>query len=158
MARIRGMIIDNSATVGAIYTAISKTSEASANNTITSGILKQAAIEIKPVGMPVSVVTSTNAWKASSNISILSVSAELRGKLSSDIAYPIGKSLIVSLRKKSSANVTTSLGTVTLPINGTGNTVTTNYSVNVNDNVFVDVTQVGTTRTGLGLIVYLRYV
>ena len=73
MARIRGMIIDNSATVGAIYTAISKTSEASANNTITSGILKQAAIEIKPVGMPVSVVTSTNAWKASSNISILMI-------------------------------------------------------------------------------------
>jgi len=158
MARTRGMIIDNSATVGAIYTTISKTSEASSVNTITSGVLKQAAIEIKPAGMPVSVVTSTNGWKASSNISILSVSAELRGKLSSDIAYPTGKSLIVSLRKKSSTNITTSLGTVTLPINGTSNTVTTNYSVNVNDNVFVDVTQVGTTRTGLGLIVYLRYV
>jgi hypothetical protein len=158
MARTRGMIIDNSATVGAIYTAISKTSEASSVNTITSGVLKQAAIEIKPVGMPVSKVTATSGWKAASNISILSVSAELRGKLSSDIAYPTGKSLIVSLRKKSSANVTTSLGTVTLPINGTSNTITTNYSVNVNDNVFVDVTQVGTTRTGLGLIVYLRYV
>lgn len=158
MARTRGMIIDNSANTASIYTSVSSTTEASPVNTITTGILKQAAIEIKPAGMPVSVVTSTNAWKASSNISILSVSAELRGKLSSDIAYPTGKSLIVSLRKKSSANVTTSLGTVTLPINGTGNTVTTNYSVNVNDNVFVDVTQVGTTRTGLGLIVYLRYV
>ena len=158
MARTRGMIIDNSANTASIYTSVSSTTEASPINTITSGVLKQAAIEIKPVGMPVSVVTSTNAWKASSNISILSVSAELRGKLSSDIAYPTGKSLIVSLRKKSSANVTTALGTVTLPINGTSNTITTNYSVNVNDNVYVDVTQVGTKRTGLGLIVYLRYV
>ena len=158
MARTRGMIIDNSANTASIYTSVSSTTEASPVNTITTGILKQAAIEIKPVGTPVSVVTSTNAWKASSNISILSVSAELRGKLSSDIAYPTGKSLIVSLRKKSSANVTTSLGTVTLPINGTSNTITTNYSVNVNDNVYVDVTQVGKTRTGLGLIVYLRYV
>ena len=158
MARTRGMIIDNSANTASIYTSVSSTTEASPINTITSGVLKQAAIEIKPVGMPVSVVTSTNAWKASSNISILSVSAELRGKLSSDIAYPTGKSLIVSLRKKSTANVTTALGTVTLPINGTSNTITTNYSVNVNDNVYVDVTQVGTKRTGLGLIVYLRYV
>ena len=158
MARTRGMIIDNSANTASIYTSVSSTTEASPVNTITTGILKQTAIEIKPVGMPVSVVTSTNGWKASSNISILSVSAELRGKLSSDIAYPTGKSLIVSLRKKSTANVTTALGTVTLPINGTSNTITTNYSVNVNDNVYVDVTQVGRTRTGLGLIVYLRYV
>ena len=158
MARTRGMIIDNSANTASIYTSVSSTTEASPVNTITTGILKQTAIEIKPVGMPVSVVTSTNGWKASSNISILSVSAELRGKLSSDIAYPVGKSLIVSLRKKSTANVTTALGTVTLPINGTSNTITTNYSVNVNDNVYVDVTQVGKTRTGLGLIVYLRYV
>ena len=158
MARTRGMIIDNSANTASIYTSVSSTTEASPVNTITTGILKQTAIEIKPVGMPVSVVTSTNGWKASSNISILSVSAELRGKLSSDIAYPTGKSLIVSLRKKSTANVTTALGTVTLPINGTSNTITTNYSVNVNDNVYVDVTQVGTKRTGLGLIVYLRYV
>jgi len=157
MARLRGLLIDNSAEIGSIYTNIAATANATPSKTISTGVAKQFSVQIKAPGTAVQLFNSASAWTSPSSVSITSVYAVLLQKLTSDITYPTGKDLIFRLRIQPNSGSRTD-NYFTIPVNTTSLTQSFSYDLAVNDRVFVDVTQIGSIRPGLGLTVYVRYI
>lgn len=157
MPRIRGLLIDNSAEVGSIYTNITATANATPSKTISTGVTKQFSVQIKPPGTSVQLFAAATPWTSPSRVSITSVYAVLVKKLTSDITYPTGKDLIFRLRIHPNSGSRTD-NYFTIPVNTTSLTQLFNYDLQVNDRVFIDVTQIGSIRPGLGLTVHVRYI
>ena len=157
MPRLRGLLIDNSAEVGSIYTNITATANATPSKTISTGVAKQFSVQIKAPGTAVQLFNSASPWTVPSRVSITSVYAVLLQKLTSDITYPTGKDLIFRLRVQPNSGARTD-NYFTIPVNTTSLTQSFSYDLSVNDRVFVDVTQIGSIRPGLGLTVYVRYI
>ena len=120
-------------------------------------MLNKFSVQIKTPGTAVQLFNSASAWTSPSSVSITSVYAVLLQKLTSDITYPTGKDLIFRLRIQPNSGSRTD-NYFTIPVNTTSLTQSFSYDLAVNDRVFVDVTQIGSIRPGLGLTVYVRYI
>lgn len=161
MARIRGILIDN--TFSKMFSNIDATVNATAQQLIAGSIARAAYTSIKQPGYPISVVTSIQPAQYFPNPGIItSASYSFRAQYSSQSALqaiiPQGRDVWVVLRKVSSAGATANLGQFILSKGTSTGTINTGTIViSTGDTIYWDVTQVGTTQPGQGLLITTNY-
>lgn len=153
MARIRSFIYDS----GFIYSGTDTVANANSISTIAGGDFgkKLKTIEIKPYGAPVNVVTGVLGWSINKNILITDITAELRAS-STLAAAPVGSSMITRLRGSTPPSTLSTL-TIASGTSSITSFFTTPLFIFSGDSLYVDVTQVGKTRPGLGLRWLITY-
>lgn len=152
--RIRNTIIDN--TTGKVLSGTDVSTDTS-DHVVAALVPKQVSIEVKSPGSLVQVVMATKAWKPSSNGIITKVSALLRTASGPGVAAAAdGSGIIIRLRQQHS-NGSSDL----YSYNIAGGSYSLSTSVGISfvstDNIYLDVLQIGSTKSGTGLIVYLEY-
>jgi hypothetical protein len=155
--RTRSILIDSSLPIGRMYTGVSSTANAAANNQIGGAVAFSSVTTIKPQSSAISVANATKGTNFITSGVITEITYSFNGKKSSE-ASPSGKAVIVRLRKISSTGTTTNLANYTLPVNVLSGTVTANsITITAGDTFYWDVTQVGSTRPGQGLAITMKY-
>jgi hypothetical protein len=140
-----------------MYTGVSSTANAAANNQIGGAVAFSSVTTIKPQSSAISVANATKGTNFITSGVITEITYSFNGKKSSE-ASPSGKAVIVRLRKISSTGTTTNLANYTLPVNVLSGTVTANsITITAGDTFYWDVTQVGSTRPGQGLAITMKY-
>lgn len=156
--RTRKFIFDN--TTGTVYTNIDNVSNATKANVAGGAVSKLLKVSVAKSGRNVYKVNSGRAAIQKKNLAITSVFLQVTdqtGKESS-VAAPVGDNLTIRLRKYNTLNSTTStLGSYSIASGQTSSTNSVSFNILDTDLVFVDVTNVGSIRTGLGLNVILTY-
>lgn len=156
--RTRKFILDN--TTGTVYTNIDNVSNATKVNISGGAVSKLLKVSIAKSGNNVYKVTSGKTAIQKKNLVITSVFLQVTDKTGkeSSVAAPVGDSLTIRLRKYNTLNATTStLGSYSITSGQTSSTNSVSFNILDTDLVFVDVTNVGSIRTGLGLNVILTY-
>lgn len=157
MRRSRTVLLDN--TTGTMYTNVTKPSLATAANVSAGPKPSTIKTTISRAGRPTSIVNSNKPIRPKRDIIITTVSMDVtagRG-LPADVAAPQMGNLTIRYRKVTSNGTETSLGTHSITSGNTSYTASVSYVLASTDQLFIDVTSVGTTRPGLGLIVYTTY-
>lgn len=152
--RVRSSLIDN--TTGRV---LRNTDVSTANSDFVVAALapRQVIIEVKGPGNIVQVVQATKYWKPAGPGLITKVTATLRGSSIADqtSASPGGQSLNIRVRQVKADSTT-----YTYSYSISADTLTTATAAQISfvetDNIYVDVLQVGSTRPGQGLVVYLE--
>jgi len=155
--RTRSILIDSSLPVGKMYTGVSGTATAAANNQIGGAVAFSSVTTIKPKSSSIAVANATKGTNFVTAGLITLITYSFNGT-SSSLATPSGRAVIVRLRKVASSGLTTNLASYTLPVNVLSGTVTANsITITAGDTFYWDVTQVGTTRPGQGLAITMKY-
>ncbi len=118
MARIRGVLIDNTTAFGAIYTNITKTDDAINSPSHNLAVIKnsQFSVTTKAAGTSVQVVNDVSGWKAPNIVTITQVNPVLRGFTTIPPFTPAGTPLTVRVRKREAiSGVDTTVATVSIP-------------------------------------------
>lgn len=151
--RIRSMLLDVG--LGKIFTGAIASSSATAANLIAGSTIKSIqrnfGSSATTAKVTSNVVTST---LFSSNALITSVLVKINTSgVGSGAAYyqPAGSSIIVTLKTGLTYATSTSVGTVSLPALTTSATTVTSISIVANNTLYWDITQVGSTKPGIGL-------
>ena len=148
--RTRSILVDN--TLGKIFTNtdVVTTTDASkliAGTKIQSSTIsassKTTAIVAKNIGTGVGIPFANNGLITNVTLSATSACA--------------GQSIIVAIKVGSTYNTSTTATTVSLPVNSYSASTAASVSVQAGQNVYLDITQVGTTKPGVGLSVRLDY-
>jgi hypothetical protein len=157
MARVRGIIIDNSgandaARKSSIFLNTTSPSVAFLSSKLGEKSLSQMLYEIKKSGQVVQKVTSTTAWVIPTAINIVEIIAEMRGTKPA----PEGSSMLTRLRLVRNGQ-TSYPQTVNIPNKSTRFPQACNLNFIAGDKIYMDVITVGKTKPGMGLIFYMRY-
>lgn len=133
MARIRGVLIDNTSASGAIYTNISKTSDADGVPSHNLAVIKntQFSVTTKAAGTNVQVVNDISGWKAPNITTITQINPVVRGLTLTPPFTPAGTPLVVRVRKReATTGVDTTVATVNIPASITLTTATATSNAN----------------------------
>jgi len=118
MARIRGLLIDNTAASGAVYTNVSKPSDATNTPTHNLAVVKKSQFTVvtKAPDALIQVVKDPTGWRASNVTSISAIIPTLRSNTAGMNPCPTGQDLILSFRLRSaSTGLDTVLSTINMP-------------------------------------------
>lgn len=160
MARTRGILVDNSSTT--VFINIDKPSSAnnSGRDALTTSPISARSVSVVPAGSPVKVVTGASFWyPVPYDITVSGVEGRLV-PLRSENTAPVGSDLIFKYRVSCANGSSINLQTVTIRSTTTGNTTlanSMNYELKRGDVIFIDVTNVGKTKPGIGLMSTLFY-
>lgn len=157
MRRTRVVLVDN--TTGTIYTNVTKPSAASKASIIAGAKPSTVKTTVSKAGKSVSIVNSNKPISPRREVLVTFISMEVTASrgLSTSAAAPFGNNLTVRYRKVSSNGTTTTLGTHSITSGNTSYSTSVSYPLTNTDKLFIDVTSIGTTAPGLGLIVYTTY-
>lgn len=110
MARIRGILIDNSTTNGSMYTNLSTPSDAINAPAHNLAVIKnnQFTVQTKPQGAAVQLVTDNTGWRAPNVVTLTKIIPTLRAAPGVN-PCPVGNDLIVSIRKLDASSSGTSV-------------------------------------------------
>lgn len=152
--RLRNTIVDN--TTGKVLSGTDISTDTS-DHVVAALVPKQLSIEVKSPGSIVQVVTATKAWKPSSSGVITKITGVLRTSSGPGVgAAPIGQNLTFRIRQQHSDS-TNDLYSYSIASGSFTSSTVVNINFVPTDNIYLDITQVGATRPGQGLIVYLEY-
>lgn len=155
--RTRKLIVDNN--TGTVYTNVNSVASATLASVAAGLRPKTSRIAISGAGRPVVRLTGNKAVFTRAAILISSIYLEVtdaRGTRTA-VASPAGGPIDIRLRKVDSQNVSSFLGTYSIIAGGTFNTYATSLNILNTDNVFIDVTNVGTIRPGTGLNIVITF-
>ena len=148
--RIRSILVDN--TLGKIFTGANSVSYATAANMI-AGSQKQ----VKTVYAGATVTTKVaNNLSGGNGISVGN-NGVLTGVTLSLAAPAVGAAVTINLKKGSSYSNSSIVGTYSIPVSLLSAVYVTTLSFITTDNFYIDVTQVGSVKSGTGLLVQLSY-
>jgi len=116
MARLRGVLIDNSSANSAILTNVSTTLNALPPNDLATIKNSQFFVTAKTPGNAVSLVTDTTGWSPANTVVITRITPVLRAASVGTNPCPIGTNTIISIRYRPIATgIDTVLTTIQLP-------------------------------------------
>lgn len=148
--RIRSILVDN--TLGKIFTGANTVSNASAANLIAG---TQKLVKTFASGVAVNTKVANNLTAGSGlligNNGVL-VSVTLMA-----VTAPLGSNISVNLKKGSAYASSSIVGTYTLSPGSNLTYYTTAISFLATDNFFIDITQVGSVKSGVGFSIQLGY-
>ena len=158
MPRSRSILIDNSSASGTIHTNVTTPVNAPVGFKLAGLTPKTKVVQLKRSDEKVQVVTDKAGWTFTTRTQLSQINLTLNGT-NAILKTPQGRSLIVSIRKYNANTAATSvLTTISIPSGQASNTYSYTANFIANDKIFIDVTQVGLTRAGTGLVVtYLYY-
>jgi hypothetical protein len=150
MPRTRGLIID--VTQSKIVTNVANTSSANSSTTIAASVLKSIVI---PQGTSTALAKVAqnvgSGFKPASNAQIVSVKVMVT-------SAPKGKPIIVLIKKGTTYTNATTVATITLAVSALVQQTTVSINLTApNDTLYYDVSQVGSSATGIGLSVTYNY-
>lgn len=153
--RIRSTLYDN--TTGKVL--VNTDSSGADSNYVAAAVSpRQVIMDIKSPGNSVQVVQASKFWKPSATGLITKVTALLRpySTGSQSLATAGGQQLTIRLRLVHSDN-TGNTYNYSIPADTISASSVTQISFVETDKIYVDVLQVGSSRPGQGLVVYLEY-
>jgi hypothetical protein len=150
--RTRSILIDN--TLGKIFTGVDAVSSANASNLIAG-----TQVSSRGVSSPATTtVAVTKNLGGGSGIYFPHVGI-IKNVIITAYSAPVGAAIVISLKKSSSSDYTTStqVATFTLPVSTRTVTIPCSISFEAGSYFFIDVTQTGSTKPGTGLSVQLQH-
>jgi hypothetical protein len=155
--RTRSVVIDGTLPVGRLFSGTNNSSTATADKQIAGARASAVTTRIKPVSSPISTTIATKGSSFITGGLITEITYSFTGKILAS-ASPLGRSVIVRLRKRSAAGTTTNIAEYTLPVGVLNGTITTDpINITARDIFFWDVLQVGSSRPGQGLAITIKY-
>jgi hypothetical protein len=160
MARTRGLLIDNSGSIGSIYTNLGRSWQADPSHTVAAVTSKQGVISYKSPGQYISKVNDTVGWRSPNYVYLYQIVGLCKGNKATDLPYPTGSSIVVNIKQSSSGQYwfnSQSVATLTIPAGSTSATINTTIQLNRGDTIFADIVQIGSKTAGMGLTLYYSY-
>lgn len=158
MARVRGILNDNS--VASIYANTSVSKNVSSNSVLasTTSSVKRLSIEATKPGIKPSVSSgASNPVTMFNNGTITGASFTFRSLVATTNAAASGATTIRLNKLAYGTTTSTVANTLTIPGSTISSSNTLNVAFNTGDRFWVDVASIGKPNPGLGLLITLSY-